>query len=138
MKKYLLLALVLFVSTLTFPAMRACAASVTVSWNTTHETIDGFGAAAACSATNITDAQADLFFSTTSGIGLSLVRARVPTDGTVEGCVTMLKAVQRGAKAWATPWSPPASMKTNGSLSNGGSLLTASYQAYANYLATYV
>jgi glucuronoarabinoxylan endo-1,4-beta-xylanase len=36
----------------------------------------------------------------------------------------------------ATPWSPPASFKSNGS-TIGGSLNTASYAAYANYLDSF-
>ncbi|HVY72472.1 MAG TPA: fibronectin type III domain-containing protein [Candidatus Paceibacterota bacterium] len=114
----------------------AHASNVTVSWNQTYQTIVGFGAGCPW-LPDMTDAQADLFFSTTSGAGLSLIRARVPTDGTVECGPTMQKAVARGARAWATPWTPPPSMKTNNNL-NGGSLAAGSYQAYADYLTNYV
>lgn len=114
----------------------ARASNVTVSWNQTYQTIVGFGAGCPW-LPDMTDAQADLFFSTTSGAGLSLIRARVPTDGTVECGATMQKAVARGARAWASPWTPPPSMKDNNSL-NGGSLKADSYQAYADYLANYV
>ncbi len=38
----------------------------------------------------------------------------------------------------ASPWSPPASMKTNGSTIDGGKLKTDSYGAYASYLNDYV
>lgn len=41
---------------------------------------------------------------------------------------------------WASPWSPPSWMKTNGSLINGGSLKEDDefYKAYALYFAKYV
>ena len=124
---------------LSFPlSAQAQAPTATINLTDVHQQIDGFGAAAAWTAPNMTDAQADLFFSPTAGIGLSLVRERIPPDGTIDGCVTMQKAVARGAKAWATEMSPPASMKSNGSVNNGGSLLAGSYQAYANYQTAYV
>ena len=50
----------------------------------------------------------------------------------------MQKAQDRGVRIWGTPWSPPASMKSNGNTNNGGSLLAGDYQAYANYLSSYV
>jgi glucosylceramidase len=37
-----------------------------------------------------------------------------------------------------TPWSPPAWMKSNGSLNAGGTLLTSDYSAYAQYLADFI
>lgn len=37
---------------------------------------------------------------------------------------------------FATPWSPPASMKSNGS-TTGGSLNSSSYGAYANHLSDF-
>ncbi|HXM94124.1 MAG TPA: glycoside hydrolase [Candidatus Dormibacteraeota bacterium] len=124
---------------LSFPlAAQAQTPTATINWIDVRQQIDGFGAAAAWTAPSMTDAQADLFFSPTAGIGLSLVRERIPVDGTVEGCVTMQKAVARGAKAWATAWSPPASMKSNGSVNNGGTLLAGSYQTYANYQKAYI
>jgi glucuronoarabinoxylan endo-1,4-beta-xylanase len=46
-------------------------------------------------------------------------------------------AQQAGATVFASPWSAPASMKTNGSV-NEGSLSTSSYADYAAYLKAYV
>lgn len=44
------------------------------------------------------------------------------------------KAAQTlGATIFASPWSPPASMKSNNS-TNEGSLNTSSYADFANYL----
>jgi O-glycosyl hydrolase len=39
---------------------------------------------------------------------------------------------------WASPWSAPAWMKTNNSMTHGGSLIAAYEPAYARYLAAYV
>jgi len=112
--------------------------AVTVNWTDVHQVIDGFGASSAINADAMTDAQADLFWSTTSGVGLSLLRVEIQSNGTFPDVATMQKAKARGVTIWGTPWSPPASMKSNGSTTNGGSLLANDYQAYADYLTKYV
>jgi O-glycosyl hydrolase len=116
----------------------AAGPTVTVNWSDVHQQIDGFGAASVSTGDGITDSQADLFWSTTSGVGLSLLRVQIQTDGTYPDLATMQKAQDRGVRIWGTPWSPAASMKSNGSTNNGGSLLAADYQAYADYLSGYV
>jgi glucuronoarabinoxylan endo-1,4-beta-xylanase len=112
--------------------------TATINWTDVHQQIDGFGAASAFTGTGITDSQADLFWSTSSGVGLSLLRTQIQPDGTYPESATMQKAQARGVKIWGAPWTPPANMKTNNSLTNGGSLLAIDYQAYANYLSQYV
>lgn len=47
-------------------------------------------------------------------------------------------AIARGAKVWATPWSPTASLKSNGSVDNGGTLLQQNYSTWADSLVNYV
>src|ERR1700722_12869246 len=134
-----------------FLAMLFCAPysnaqTVSVNWNSVDQVIDGFGASDAFEAHPLTNAQAALFFSPTTGVGLSLLRTKVPDDGscstvntTCAGEVSdMQLAIANGARVWGTPWSPPASMKSNVSVDNGGSLLADSYGAYATYLANYV
>jgi len=115
----------------------------TVNWTNVFQQIDGFGASSAWRSTWNT-AQADLFFSTNTGIGLSLLRTRIsPTGTTVETGIAQM-AQARGAKVWSAPWSPPTSLKStnaNGVISvNGGAFVgnAANYQAYANQLAGYV
>ena len=112
--------------------------TVTINWSDVHQEIDGFGASSAATGDGISNSQADLFWSTTNGVGLSLLRVQIESNGTYPDLATMQKAQDRGVRIWGTPWSPPASMKTNGSTTNGGSLLASDYQAYANYLSTYV
>jgi glucuronoarabinoxylan endo-1,4-beta-xylanase len=105
----------------------------------------------------------NLLFSQTSGAGFSIVRNIVgdggswgkETDGPTpsieprEGVWDwtgdedqiwfMNEAKARGCTRFmSTVWSPPAWMKTNRSVVNGGSLAVEKYQAFADYLSTYV
>jgi glucuronoarabinoxylan endo-1,4-beta-xylanase len=116
------------------PVTNACR----VDWNDTHQHIDGFGASSAWNG-SWTAAQADLFFSTNVGAGLSLLRTRIAPGGTtVEGSIMKL-ARDRGAKVWSTPWTPTTNFKTTNSLNDGFFVGTpANYQAYAAQLAGYV
>jgi glucuronoarabinoxylan endo-1,4-beta-xylanase len=140
-KSYLMGFLLLFVYV---PQIRAQTAIV--NWNNVDQVIDGFGGSDSNNLAPMTPAQAALMFSTTSGIGLSFLRTAIPSDGscstvnaTCAGKISdMQLAIANGARVWSTSWSPPASMKSNGSVDNGGSLLPSSYDAYATYLANYV
>jgi len=99
--------------------------------------IDGFGASSAWTAPNLSDALADQFFSPDTGIGLSLLRIQIKPDGTTTELATAKKAVARGAKVWAAPWSPPGAWKDNGTTINGGTLLDEHRQDWANSLAAF-
>ena len=112
------------------------ATNCVVNWNDAHQRIDGFGASSAWNG-SWTAAQADMFFSTNTGIGLSLLRNRIAPDGTTSETGIMQMARDRGAKVWSTTWSPPAAYKDSGTV-NGGNFLSAYNQAYANQLASYV
>ena len=69
--------------------------------------MDGFGISNAFQSTAITDAQADQFFDKTKGIGLSIFRLGIDTNGDTLGPWSdATKAAARGAIVWATPWSP--------------------------------
>jgi glucuronoarabinoxylan endo-1,4-beta-xylanase len=115
----------------------------TVDWNDVHQRIDGFGASSAWKG-NWTTAQADMFFSTNTGAGLSLLRSRIAPDGTSVETNIMQMAQARGARVWSATWSPPAAFKGANVLGmvsvNGGTYLggAATNQAYANQLAGYV
>lgn len=99
--------------------------TITVTFGDRKQTIDGFGCANA--AIGLTSALADLFFSTSSGIGLSLFRVPFSQGGSgpFEADATTLYAdaafaVARGAKVWAAPWTAtPAAWKTNNNLVGG-------------------
>jgi len=110
---------------------------VEVDLTQAYQRIDGFGASSAWTATNISDALADQFFSPELGIGLSLLRVQIKPAGNTTELGTARKAAARGAKVWAAPWSPPAEWKDNGSTINGGSLLDEHRADWANRLATF-
>jgi glucuronoarabinoxylan endo-1,4-beta-xylanase len=134
--------------------------SAVIDWMDVHQVIDGFGGSCAGFYEPLSPDMADFFF-TTSGIGLSLLRIQVVPSATdcvsafgpdggsclsVQSGATILlgelaiakQAVARGVTVWSVPWSPPASMKNNGSFINGGSLLPSEYPAWAASLAGYV
>ncbi|MEJ2113397.1 MAG: hypothetical protein P8X62_06820, partial [Flavobacteriaceae bacterium] len=102
-----------------------------------EQNISGFGAATVFRLNNPLGASdMDKLFGMNEGqIGLSILRIRVATDDWSRGVELnhALLATSRGAKIMATPWSPPAEMKTNNDLV-GGSLKPESYEDYANYL----
>jgi glucuronoarabinoxylan endo-1,4-beta-xylanase len=112
----------------------------TIDWNQTYQTIDGFGASSAWIVQSLTPAQANLLFSPTQGIGLSLLRSRIrpDTSASSDEVSTMQTAQSMGVTVWSTPWSPPAAWKDNGSVDNGGHLLPSHYQDYADLLSQYV
>lgn len=121
-------------------AMRQ-AQTITINWNTALQPIDGFGAAAVDFSSAPSDREMDFFF-TRAGIGLSVIRTQiepdmrsckswigagggtcVPSSGATLGTgelATVEAAVSRGALVIASPWSPPAVMKSNGSFTSGG------------------
>lgn len=112
---------------------------VVIDVTTLHQRITGFGASSAWAAGGMFDEQADLFFSPSQGLGLSLVRVRIAPDGTLTGSekVVAMKAHQRGARVWASPWSPPAEWKSNADVENGGRLLPEFYDDWAERLASF-
>ena len=134
---------------------------VTVNWSDTKQTIDGFGASSAFFGDTITDDMADQLFDAKKGIGLSLLRTMIgvpddtqsdgsePTDGakpiaTAPELQTAQQAIVRGAKVWATAWTPPPIWKTKNNKNGSGdgypsnALAPSHYQDYANYLAEFV
>lgn len=111
----------------------AYGAEVTVNGDELHQTIDGFGAS-----TRFGDGgRHDLFFSRETGIGLSLCRTPIPPDGSFPDLDIAKAAQAHGAKVWSSSWSPPAHMKSNKSVNNGGYLLPGYYQDFADHLADF-
>ena len=113
----------------------AHAQTCTVDWNNVHQRIDGFGACSAFIDVPMTSAQAATLFGTNNGqMGFSLWRVKINTnqDWSTE-TTNAAFAHQYGAKVLGTPWTPPASMKSNNN-GIGGTLNTSEYGAYASYL----
>jgi glucuronoarabinoxylan endo-1,4-beta-xylanase len=114
-------------------------AEVTILAAQNNQTIQGFGCATVFNPSNTSAYTSQeferLFGSGTGQVGLSILRIRVATDNNWRATELnhALWAKNLGAKILASPWSPPAEMKTNGSLI-GGSLKPDSSAAYAKYL----
>jgi glucuronoarabinoxylan endo-1,4-beta-xylanase len=102
-----------------------------------QQVIDGFGGATVWNG-ELTDAEMDVLFnnSSSSQIGLTICRVHFGFDSNfTSDKANATKAKARGATILASVWSPPTSMKSNGS-EVGGSLSTGSYAAYATWLAS--
>ncbi|MCH8539513.1 MAG: hypothetical protein LAT58_01950 [Opitutales bacterium] len=124
--------------------------TATLQVNETFQTIDGFGGSLAYSAQNITDELADLLFSETEGLGFSLARIRInfrntDADGNVEPNSwewrAALKAQERGASVWASPWSAHGDLKGDAKEQyphKGGRLKDDEYGTYAQNLVDFV
>ena len=129
-------------------------ATSTVNANNTHQVIDGFGGSNAWSdcgscipgsAKNawFTAARLDELFTTAgNGIGLSIMRMRIPPDAGQFGSAVgpVQGAAARGALVMATAWTPPTNWKTvNQAGNNPPSELQAQYyDEYATYLRNFV
>ncbi len=113
------------------------AATASVNLSITHQTIRGFGGASVWMGL-MTDAEMDLLFGSGPGtVGLSILRIRIaPDNNWTTELENARKARARGAIVMATPWTPPAGMKTNNNVV-GGSLKTSEYANYANYLSNF-
>jgi len=138
-------------------AAASWAADVTVNWNDVKQKVTGFGASTAWDGSTMRNMaepartnMMDLLFDTAKGIGLTMIRAQIPTNletstGTWNwtgdaGQVWVMQQAQQKygvTRIWAAPWSPPAWMKSSNS-TRGGSLLAQYYQAYADYFSRYV
>jgi len=136
MKNSIFLRLAMFLAVAFFPYM-AVAQTANVYIGNTDQTITGFGGMNFPRwQPDLTPDEADKAFGTGYGqIGLSMLRVSVPPNsGNWSGELpTAQRAANHGAAVFATPWSPPASMKSNGS-TTGGTLNSSSYQAYADHL----
>jgi glucuronoarabinoxylan endo-1,4-beta-xylanase len=116
----------------------AYAADATVDLAATKQLIRGFGASSAWNGTISTGVMDSLY----KTLGYSILRVRIEEnigDAWSSGKFTSWapelanakNAIARGAIVFASPWNPPASMKS------GGKLNTAKYGDYAEYLKAY-
>jgi len=116
---------------------------ITVDPTKTHQVVDGFGEADVWQGSSSTAMQT-LLWDPVNGIGLNLLRVGI--DGTsgspnIMGAAgyadgtACVKFNGNACKVWAAPWSPPASMKDNSNVNNGGHLNSGSYDAWAKVLA---
>ncbi len=124
-------------------------AVASVDPGTAFQVIDGFGASAAYTAQNISDELADAFFDPEKGLGLSLCRIRInfrnrnwKGEWSSWELPTARKAIARGARVWAVPWSAPGAFKEGFADPQrdhvGGSVRPDAYDDYAHAFADFI
>src|ERR1700744_4976738 len=112
MKKTILLFLILFASVLT-PVL-TFGQTATINFNNQHQVIHGFGGSSAWQGQLSTAELNTLFKNGTGQLGLNILRLRIdPTMAWAQEAANAKNAKALGATVFATPWTPPASMKTN-------------------------
>ncbi len=119
--------------------------TATVDFGTSNQIIRGFGGSDAWMPV-MPDAEVNALFGTGSGeIGLSILRVRIDPSSMSAGSqwdtevANAQNAIAAGSSVSviATPWTPPAAWKSNGSAVMG-TLNAGSYGDYANYLQSFV
>lgn len=115
----------------------AAAQNVSINPNTTYQYMRGFGGHNGAGWINeLTSAQVDAAFGTGNGqMGLSIMRMRIdPSSSNWQTQVpTAQLAKAKGVTLFASPWTPPAYMKTNNNIAHGR-LSPAYYAAYTTHL----
>ncbi len=130
------------------PAAETASAAGTciIDTSTTYQTIRGFGGMnhPEWQGYDLTDANLQTAFGNGENeLGLTVLRIFVNDDSSQwSRCIPAAKGAQKyGATVFATPWNPPASMRTNGSGGpSGGKYVLSSGKeaAYAEHLNSYV
>ena len=114
--------------------------AATIDLNNTKQIIRGFGGVNMPGwIDDMTTEQVNKAFGADSGqIGMTILRIRVPCDSSAFNLEvpTAQLAKSLGAIVIASPWSPPAYMKSNNNIV-GGTLNNSSYAAYAAYLQAF-
>lgn len=132
MKKYLVSGILLF-----FFLIMIKSQDVFIYLSNKKQIIRGFGGVNMPGwISDLTPAQADKAFGNGNDqLGFTILRIRVPNDTLqfYREVNTAKRAISHGAIVIASPWSPPAYMKTNNNIV-GGRLDTAFYDEYADHL----
>ena len=122
-------------------AIQAQSNIAVINLDSTHQIIRGFGAANILPwRPDMTNDQINTAFGTGDGqIGFTIVRLRVPVDQNEFSLniPTAKLAYSMGVTIIASPWSPPAWMKSNDT-TVGGRLNDTSYASYAAHLKSFV
>jgi glucuronoarabinoxylan endo-1,4-beta-xylanase len=120
------------------PQIHAQTNEAVIYLDSLRQVIKGFGAAniSLFGRPDMTDSEIETAFGTGEGqLGFAILRLGIQTNSSQWGINlhTGKKAYDKGVKIIASPWSPPASMKTNNS-TIGGELKESSYADYAGHL----
>lgn len=115
--------------------------NITIDPATTYQTIAGFGGGNTMWGTNyLTASQLKTAFGTDdTDLGLTIFRVRLSSVQSDWSSLvsTLQEAKTYNVKILASPWSPPANLKSNDNVI-GGYLLEAKYPDYATYLNDFV
>jgi glucuronoarabinoxylan endo-1,4-beta-xylanase len=128
-----------------FAATAGAQTTDAINFNTTYQTIRGFGTSTAWQPV-LNSTQANNLFGVGAGqVGLTILRSRIDPSSTTGGSnwQTELNNAQQAQSinsqviVFATPWTPPAVWKSNGSVDDG-TLNTSDYDNFANYLNAFI
>ncbi|SHN12952.1 glycoside hydrolase family 30 beta sandwich domain-containing protein [Rhizobacter sp. OV335] len=136
--------------------IKPASTTAAIDFGDTKQTIQGFGGSAAWYYSKMSEERLNVLFGTSlaDSLGLNIIRLRIApanwnasakTADTTQWTAELengIGAQARGAIVFASPWSPPASMKiVNTERSNplySGRLDPAMYADYAQYLNAYI
>jgi glucuronoarabinoxylan endo-1,4-beta-xylanase len=114
---------------------------VTINTDITYQTIAGFGGANKMWGTQfLKPTETKKAFGTDeTDLGLSIFRVRLASDSTEWPLIleSVKEAQKYGVKILASPWSPPANLKSNNS-TVGGYLLPEKYEAFKDYINSFI
>lgn len=113
----------------------------TIDLSEDEQVILGFGAANIVNwRADMTSNEIDKAFNTENGnLGFSILRIRIPPQESEwqDYLPTAKAAYDKGVKVVASPWTPPADLKTNNDLV-GGTLADTAYDDYARHLNDFI
>lgn len=117
-------------------------ATIEIDSRVTYQHVTGFGGFSPSPTWSywLGNAEMDKLFGHGEGqLGLNILRLYMANskNGWNAGVANAKRAKSHGAFVFASPWSPPASWKDNGSDSNGGALLESRYADWATFLNDY-
>lgn len=116
--------------------------SISIDGRTKYQHVTGFGGFSPSPQWQywLNDSQMDMLFGKGDNqLGYNILRLYIANNknGWSSSVANAKRAKKYGAFIFASPWSPPASWKSNNSDSNGGSLLESRYADWANFLNDY-
>ena len=123
----------------------ASAQTDAINFNTTYQTIRGFGTSTAWQPV-LNSTQANNLFGVGAGqVGFTILRSRIDPGSTTGGSnwatersnAQQAQSINSQVIVFATPWTPPAAWKSNGSVDDG-TLNTSDYDNFANYLNAFI
>ena len=126
-------------------AMASAQTAADINFNTTFQTIRGYGTSTAWQPV-LNSTQANNLFGTGPGqVGFTILRSRIDPSSTTGGSnwsterqnAQQAQSINSQVIVFATPWTPPAVWKSNGSVDDG-TLNTSNYDNFANYLNAFI